>query len=511
MSQSVLLLGRMQSPFEALVLHINTLDPMAIHLFLRNLRKQGEACNQVVLMADEPEANPHQLRVLAKAIALSQFSLVAVAGPGGANWGSVMGVGMIDSQRDKPKVVLFPEAVKMRSAFLQSKVSKPKTEAPQVNTKAAAVISTDEVDQLRRMVEHSLARVDRLREEQESKKIEQPAASPDPGEPTVHEDRATPTILEEASFLEEAPLQVSVETVEKKPAVFQDAHTQVIESMVAEFTAQKSDHAVSSDVAPSALELNLIDDQLISAIPVVITNDAEIQVEAIDVVEQEVETTEDMTEEPMSLSIESDVAPVEENLDLTSWELLPIEEKQPIARHYKDPFEEMEINSIPEVIEDALAKAQNWEKNGSVAVMGQNEPATVRDLAHQEPKMVVIETIAPLRHPGRLRSGQLIMHAGDVIVENSVNSGAEIVATGDIHVYGSAGGRLLAGAQGNKHARIYIQSFDAELVAIAGRYHLFEEVPAGWVGKPLKISLINDELHFEPIVAMPKISSPQAA
>ena len=111
---------------------------------------------------------------------------------------------------------------------------------------------------------------------------------------------------------------------------------------------------------------------------------------------------------------------------------------------------------------------------------------------------------SPLRIDGRVRSGQSIHHRGDVIVEYAVHPGGEIVAAGDIHVYGTAGGRLVAGSDGDGRARIYVQRFDAEMVSIAGRYHLFEEIDAQWTGRAVKISLREGQLHFEDLVAQPK-------
>ncbi|MGH6710165.1 MAG: septum site-determining protein MinC, partial [Bradyrhizobium sp.] len=53
-----------------------------------------------------------------------------------------------------------------------------------------------------------------------------------------------------------------------------------------------------------------------------------------------------------------------------------------------------------------------------------------------------------------VRSGQSIVFTdGDVTVLGSVGSGAEIVAGGSIHVYGTLRGRAMAGVNGNSSAR----------------------------------------------------------
>ena len=57
----------------------------------------------------------------------------------------------------------------------------------------------------------------------------------------------------------------------------------------------------------------------------------------------------------------------------------------------------------------------------------------------------------------------------------SVVSGAEIVAGGSIHIYGTLRGRALAGAEGNPaRAHLLPASNEAELLAIDGYYRTAE-------------------------------------
>lgn len=89
------------------------------------------------------------------------------------------------------------------------------------------------------------------------------------------------------------------------------------------------------------------------------------------------------------------------------------------------------------------------------------------------------DTPAPARavkiHTGNIRSGQQLYNDGDLIIFGMVSAGAEVLATGDIHIYGTLRGRALAGVKGDESAIIACQQFDPELVAIAGQYRLFEE------------------------------------
>jgi septum site-determining protein MinC len=100
-----------------------------------------------------------------------------------------------------------------------------------------------------------------------------------------------------------------------------------------------------------------------------------------------------------------------------------------------------------------------------------------------------------------VRSGQSVVFLdGDITVLGSVGSGAEIVAGGSIHVYGTLRGRAMAGASGDARARIFCHRVEAELLAIASYYKTAEEIDdslrrqaaQAWLeGKTLRISAMN--------------------
>ena len=99
-----------------------------------------------------------------------------------------------------------------------------------------------------------------------------------------------------------------------------------------------------------------------------------------------------------------------------------------------------------------------------------------------------------------IRSGQQVYQTdGDLIVINTVNTGAEVLADGNIHVYGALRGRALAGVKGDTSARIFCQSLEAELISIAGKYKILESIAAEWHGKAVQIYLEGDELKIEQI------------
>lgn len=103
-----------------------------------------------------------------------------------------------------------------------------------------------------------------------------------------------------------------------------------------------------------------------------------------------------------------------------------------------------------------------------------------------------------VHHP--IRSGQQVYAAdGDLIVMASVSAGAEILADGNIHVYGALRGRALAGVKGDTRARVFCQSMAAELVSIAGQYKISEDIDKSVLGKPAQAYLDKDALCFKPI------------
>jgi len=77
-------------------------------------------------------------------------------------------------------------------------------------------------------------------------------------------------------------------------------------------------------------------------------------------------------------------------------------------------------------------------------------------------------------HKFPVRSGQQLTAEGDLIIFGLVSTGAEVLAGGSIQIFGPLRGRALAGIKGNSNATISCQSLEAELVAIAGEYKLFE-------------------------------------
>ena len=99
-----------------------------------------------------------------------------------------------------------------------------------------------------------------------------------------------------------------------------------------------------------------------------------------------------------------------------------------------------------------------------------------------------------------VRSGQQV-HApdGDLVILASVQAGAEVLAAGNIHIYGPLRGRALAGIHGAESARIFCQSLEAELVSIAGHYKISEDLQDNSWKSAVQIQLRDDLLVVTPL------------
>jgi septum site-determining protein MinC len=96
-----------------------------------------------------------------------------------------------------------------------------------------------------------------------------------------------------------------------------------------------------------------------------------------------------------------------------------------------------------------------------------------------------------------VRSGQSLMFEGDITVVGSVASGAEVVAGGSIHIYGTLRGRAAAGSMGDASARIFCRKLEAELIAIGGLYKTSEDLEPELRGQSVQLWLEGDSILAE--------------
>lgn len=138
------------------------------------------------------------------------------------------------------------------------------------------------------------------------------------------------------------------------------------------------------------------------------------------------------------------------------------------------------------VINDARAGERKPEAKSEPAVQDKGKTAP---RAGTGPTRVITKPV---------RSGQQIYARGsDLICTGAVSEGAEIIADGHIHVYGTLRGRALAGATGDANARIFCRRFEAELVAVAGCYTVAEDMRASLRSKAVQVRLDGENLLIE--------------
>lgn len=142
-------------------------------------------------------------------------------------------------------------------------------------------------------------------------------------------------------------------------------------------------------------------------------------------------------------------------------------------------------DETPDVVKAAVAKANEPEKS------------PLPEVPVVEPPVLEAATLV-ITEP--VRSGQQIFAGrGDLVVVASVSPGAELIARGNIHVYGALRGRALAGVHGDSTARIFCEALDAELIAIAGLYKLSDAIDPSLRRRRVQAFLDDGALRVEPL------------
>ncbi|MBT4747257.1 MAG: septum site-determining protein MinC [Candidatus Thioglobus sp.] len=111
-----------------------------------------------------------------------------------------------------------------------------------------------------------------------------------------------------------------------------------------------------------------------------------------------------------------------------------------------------------------------------------------QDRTYQAPKIVTNKVYS---------FQQIIAQDRDLVLLSKVKSGADVMSFGSISAYKEVQGSLFAGIQGDEKATIFVQSFNAELVSIAGVYKKFDVVPTKLYARSVMIDLFNNQLRFQ--------------
>ena len=130
-----------------------------------------------------------------------------------------------------------------------------------------------------------------------------------------------------------------------------------------------------------------------------------------------------------------------------------------------------------------------------------SQPSRARPVEHAPnaapapPRLAATATAKSRLVTQPVRSGtQIYARGADLVVTAPVSPGAEIMADGNIHVYGVLRGRALAGASGDAEARIFCSRLEAELISIAGHYLVSDQLPPEQRGSAVQIALVDGRL-----------------
>ncbi len=142
----------------------------------------------------------------------------------------------------------------------------------------------------------------------------------------------------------------------------------------------------------------------------------------------------------------------------------------------------------------AVPGADPWRR----PLVGGRNTGDVDVAASERAPAVPEETSVVIAEP--VRSGQSVLFAkGDVTIIGSVASGAEVLAGGSVHIYGTLRGRAIAGALGTPNARIFCRRLEAELVSIDGFYKTADDMDPAMRGRAVEISLVGETIVISPL------------
>ncbi|WP_026052610.1 septum site-determining protein MinC [Gayadomonas joobiniege] len=163
------------------------------------------------------------------------------------------------------------------------------------------------------------------------------------------------------------------------------------------------------------------------------------------------------------------------------------------------------LQLIPVGISGASDEQKGPAKAAGFACLSESKTAnTVPEQEHTQIRYerveVPVEVEVPVQKPSQvlrqnLRSGQqFYARDSDLVIIGTVSNGAEVIADGSIHIYGSLRGRAIAGAKGDDSAKIFAQKIEAELVSINGHYWTSEQIDKSFYKSPGCIALDGDKL-----------------
>lgn len=161
------------------------------------------------------------------------------------------------------------------------------------------------------------------------------------------------------------------------------------------------------------------------------------------------------------------------------------------------------LGVFPKIRAVSSDKSDRKTKNNKEPETGSLNSVTEKQQTVENTQEQLVPVVEITKSPTMLikqpvRSGQQIYaRGGDLVVMSSVGAGAEVLADGHIHIYGSLRGRALAGVQGDTQARIFCNNLDAELLSIAGQYKISDDIPQDAKNGLVQIYLDNEQMKIQ--------------
>lgn len=134
-------------------------------------------------------------------------------------------------------------------------------------------------------------------------------------------------------------------------------------------------------------------------------------------------------------------------------------------------------------------------------------PEVVEAKAESDPPVATSQA-KPVSEAGRsativrdpVRSGQQVFaHGADLVCLSAVANGAEVIASGNLHIYASLKGRAFAGIDGDESAMIFCDRLDPELVSIAGFHLVNEQIEPSLLNRRVRIRCTEQKLMIEAV------------
>ncbi len=156
--------------------------------------------------------------------------------------------------------------------------------------------------------------------------------------------------------------------------------------------------------------------------------------------------------------------------DASAGEIQPLEEINPEQIAAESQMETFET-PVPGTVEEDV-HAQDLENfNDTLESANSIEEEEIEeidfDLEDLRKSLRETEKLPTLYIQRTLRSGQSITSEGNIVIIGDANPGSEIIAKGDITVWGILGGIAHAGSAGNQYARIRALKMNAIQLRIA--------------------------------------------